>query len=141
MSIAVLQFSSKSSKGSVEARLGSPDRDAEGFCHRREFEVVAEAQNQQDLILRVQPGNQAAHFVARRQRVLAVWDRGRLLVVERHEAAVASSAVVVDRSRHRQSPKPTTPQVGVAERRKPPPGPNKRFLGRILRVGLAVKDS
>ena len=48
----------------MQARLGSSDRDAEGICDRGKFEVVAEAQNEQGLILRFEAGNQLPHLVA-----------------------------------------------------------------------------
>jgi hypothetical protein len=140
MSIAVLQFRSKSSKCSVKARLSGSNGYAKGVRHRGKFKVMSEAQNQQRLILRVEAGDQSPHLVTSGERVLCVGQRRWLLPVQGNEVAVAPASIAVDRGRHRQSPKPTAPQIDITKRRQSAPGPNEGLLSGVFRVRLAAQD-
>lgn len=124
----------------MKARFGGSNGYAKGVCDRRKVKVVAEAENQQCLILRVEAGDQSPHLIASGERVLGVGQRRWLLPVQRNEVAVAPAAMAVDCGRHRQSPKPTAPAIDITKRRQPAPGPNECLLSGVFRVRLAPQD-
>jgi hypothetical protein len=77
--IDALQFFAHATQGTVQTRLGGPERDAERGCHVGQLEIVTEAERQQRSIVGVEMAHRLVDLVAFRQADRAI-GRGRRLM-------------------------------------------------------------